>query len=108
MHRGNIPITNTKICAGGKRNEGVCEVNCYLFIEFLRRCSIKQLLKWKTKQQNLHDVVLVNKSGALDLQIKKLFPAWIYEGISGLVLHNAFKAQFHLNLKQMFFESIQA
>uniref|UniRef100_A0A7N6B7I9 Hepatocyte growth factor n=1 Tax=Anabas testudineus TaxID=64144 RepID=A0A7N6B7I9_ANATE len=25
MHRGNIHITNTKICAGGKRNEGVCE-----------------------------------------------------------------------------------
>lgn len=32
MHRGNIHITNTKICAGGKRNEGVCEVNCYSFI----------------------------------------------------------------------------
>ncbi len=32
MHRGNLHITNTKICAGGKRNEGVCEVNCYLFI----------------------------------------------------------------------------
>ncbi|KAG8012600.1 Hepatocyte growth factor [Nibea albiflora] len=25
MHRGNLHITNTKICAGGKRNEGVCE-----------------------------------------------------------------------------------
>ncbi|XP_058502441.1 hepatocyte growth factor isoform X1 [Solea solea] len=25
MHRGNFHITNTKICAGGKRNEGVCE-----------------------------------------------------------------------------------
>lgn len=27
MHRGNFHITNTKICAGGKRNEGVCEVH---------------------------------------------------------------------------------
>lgn len=34
MHRGSLHITNTKICAGGKRNEGVCEVNCYLFIFF--------------------------------------------------------------------------
>lgn len=34
MHRGNLHITNTKICAGGKRNEGVCEVNCYLFLFF--------------------------------------------------------------------------
>lgn len=34
MHRGNLHITNTKICAGGKRNEGVCEVSCYLFICF--------------------------------------------------------------------------
>uniref|UniRef100_A0A8C4HZC2 Hepatocyte growth factor b n=1 Tax=Dicentrarchus labrax TaxID=13489 RepID=A0A8C4HZC2_DICLA len=25
MHRGSLHITNTKICAGGKRNEGVCE-----------------------------------------------------------------------------------
>lgn len=25
MHRGNLHITNTKICAGGRRNEGVCE-----------------------------------------------------------------------------------
>ncbi|KAM6936841.1 hepatocyte growth factor [Xenentodon cancila] len=25
MHNGNLHITNTKICAGGKRNEGVCE-----------------------------------------------------------------------------------
>ncbi|KAM9754817.1 hepatocyte growth factor isoform 1-T1 [Menidia menidia] len=25
LHRGNLHITNTKICAGGKRNEGVCE-----------------------------------------------------------------------------------
>ncbi|XP_077953830.1 hepatocyte growth factor-like isoform X2 [Gasterosteus aculeatus] len=25
MHRGNLHITNIKICAGGKRNEGVCE-----------------------------------------------------------------------------------
>nr|XP_020468372.1 hepatocyte growth factor [Monopterus albus] len=25
MHRGNFHITNTKICAGGRRNEGVCE-----------------------------------------------------------------------------------
>uniref|UniRef100_A0A7N8YM71 Hepatocyte growth factor n=1 Tax=Mastacembelus armatus TaxID=205130 RepID=A0A7N8YM71_9TELE len=25
MHRGNFHITNNKICAGGKRNEGVCE-----------------------------------------------------------------------------------
>uniref|UniRef100_A0A3Q0T1F7 Hepatocyte growth factor n=1 Tax=Amphilophus citrinellus TaxID=61819 RepID=A0A3Q0T1F7_AMPCI len=25
MHRGNLHITNNKICAGGKRNEGVCE-----------------------------------------------------------------------------------
>lgn len=32
MHRGNFHISNTKICAGGKRNEGVCEVNCYLLI----------------------------------------------------------------------------
>lgn len=32
MHRGNLHITNTKICAGGTRDEGVCEVNCYLFI----------------------------------------------------------------------------
>lgn len=30
MHRGSLHITNTKICAGGKRNEGVCEVNYYL------------------------------------------------------------------------------
>lgn len=29
MHRGSFHITNTKICAGGKKNEGVCEV-CYL------------------------------------------------------------------------------
>lgn len=28
MHRGNLHITTNKICAGGKRNEGVCEVNC--------------------------------------------------------------------------------
>ncbi|XP_056138083.1 hepatocyte growth factor [Lampris incognitus] len=25
MHRGSLHITNTKICAGGRRNEGVCE-----------------------------------------------------------------------------------
>ncbi|XP_029910495.1 hepatocyte growth factor [Myripristis murdjan] len=25
QHRGSLHITNTKICAGGKRNEGVCE-----------------------------------------------------------------------------------
>uniref|UniRef100_A0A669BJV7 Hepatocyte growth factor n=1 Tax=Oreochromis niloticus TaxID=8128 RepID=A0A669BJV7_ORENI len=25
MHRGNLHITTNKICAGGKRNEGVCE-----------------------------------------------------------------------------------
>ncbi|XP_034032526.1 hepatocyte growth factor [Thalassophryne amazonica] len=25
MHRGSLHITNTKICAGGKRDEGVCE-----------------------------------------------------------------------------------
>ncbi|XP_028305662.1 hepatocyte growth factor [Gouania willdenowi] len=25
MHRGNIHITNNKLCAGGTRNEGVCE-----------------------------------------------------------------------------------
>ncbi|XP_029993420.1 hepatocyte growth factor [Sphaeramia orbicularis] len=25
MHRGSLHITNTKICAGGNRNEGVCE-----------------------------------------------------------------------------------
>ncbi|XP_053742446.1 hepatocyte growth factor [Synchiropus splendidus] len=25
MHRGNLRITNSKICAGGRRNEGVCE-----------------------------------------------------------------------------------
>ena len=31
MHRGSLHITNTKICAGGKRNEGVCEVNCSFF-----------------------------------------------------------------------------
>ncbi|XP_036373679.1 hepatocyte growth factor [Megalops cyprinoides] len=24
-HRGNLPITETKICAGGKKDEGVCE-----------------------------------------------------------------------------------
>lgn len=27
MHRGYLHITNTRICAGGRRNEGVCEVN---------------------------------------------------------------------------------
>lgn len=26
MHRGNLLITSSKICAGGRRNEGVCEV----------------------------------------------------------------------------------
>lgn len=27
MHRGYLHITNTRICAGGRSNEGVCEVN---------------------------------------------------------------------------------
>lgn len=26
MHRGNLHISDTKLCAGGRRNEGVCEV----------------------------------------------------------------------------------
>lgn len=26
MHRGNLRISSNKICAGGRRNEGVCEV----------------------------------------------------------------------------------
>lgn len=39
MHRGNIHITNTKICAGGRRNEGVCEVNNTLFYYFSMRSN---------------------------------------------------------------------
>lgn len=30
MHRGNLLITSSKICAGGRRNEGVCEVKAPL------------------------------------------------------------------------------
>lgn len=30
MHRGNLLITSSKICAGGRRNEGVCEVKASL------------------------------------------------------------------------------
>lgn len=28
MHKGSIYITSNRICAGGKMNEGVCEVSC--------------------------------------------------------------------------------
>lgn len=34
MHRGSLHITNTKICAGGNKNEGVCEVNGYVYSFF--------------------------------------------------------------------------
>ena len=44
MHRGNLHITNTKICAGGRRNEGVCEVNSFVTLFFPVRCyTIKKL-----------------------------------------------------------------
>lgn len=26
LHRGTLQITDAKVCAGGKRDEGVCEV----------------------------------------------------------------------------------
>lgn len=38
MHRGYLRITNTKICAGGKRHEGVCEVNWETHIRELSPC----------------------------------------------------------------------
>lgn len=40
MHRGYLHITNTKICAGGKRNEGVCEVNCHSYRRICMVCSV--------------------------------------------------------------------
>lgn len=40
MHRGNLLVTSSKICAGGRRNEGVCEVRAPLALILfpLMRC----------------------------------------------------------------------
>lgn len=32
LHKGTLQITSSKLCAGGRRDEGVCEVS--LFIRF--------------------------------------------------------------------------
>jgi len=37
LHKGTLPITSSKLCAGGRRDEGVCEVSLFIKLTLQNR-----------------------------------------------------------------------